>query len=211
MKIIHSLKTLGDLATRIKYLAEINDLAFENKEYINTIKHRGFYEKFTFQQSISTVSINFLFITVCSFLDEYEKKLTPLNYPNHSSEILILKKINSPAIRRIKKWIDLKNYRNTILAHNLVIKDKYIYSLEDPIKYNIPSNSTEIKLLVKLILIIAKNIGYAFPLLVNKIDYSISISDIILTNGDKIDFESEEKNILDKIEFLKKSTLNDQN
>lgn len=198
-----SFKTLGDLATKINYLQEISDLSKSNKNKLDEIEHTGFYKKKSYSDSVSSLALNLIIINACSFIDEYEKSLTAFNYPNYTEEILILKKINKPAIKRIKKWTDLKKYRNTVLAHNLSIKDKHIYSHKAPVKYNFPYYNNEVKLLTTLILIISKNIGFAFPKLVNEIDFSKNISDLICPIKNLIDLESEVETINTQIAKLK--------
>ena len=207
----YSFKTLGDLATKIKLHQEVHSESMKNKDILNQIHLSTFYQNknLSFQNIISSSSLNWIIIDTISFIDEYEKKLTAYNYPNYSDKILLLKKINNPALRRIKKWTDLKKYRNTILVHNLTIKNKHIYSFQNPIKYNYPKNNDEVKLLSDLILIISKNIGFVFNKLVNEIDFSTSIANLILTNKNEINFKLEIKNVVNEIEAIKKSISND--
>ena len=54
-------------------------------------------------------------LTSCSYMDEWELlgKLVP-----QEPKILKLRKLVSPAVERIYKWKDMKQFRNSIIAHN---------------------------------------------------------------------------------------------
>ncbi len=199
----HSFKTLADLITRIKYYQQILSLSIENQDHLDVIKHNGFYKYIRYQNSISIMSKNLIIIDSCSFIDEYQENLSPKNYNQYSEKILLLKKINSPAIKRVNKWKDLKKYRRTLLVHNLRIKGEYIYSLEEKEEYKIPNSNNEIELLVELLSIISKNIGFIFPKIVKNIDFKKKIRDHIDIIESRIDLDNEIKQIESKINKLK--------
>ena len=205
--ISYSIKTLADLSTRINYFLEISDLAVENEEYLNKVRHKGFFSKILYQKSISTLSLNFIIITACSFIDEYETQLNSKEFPKFSDEINKLKLINKPAIRRIKRWKDLKKYRNNILAHNLRYKNKPIYSYSEKIEYNFPHHNNEVELLSKLVLTISKNIGEVFPDLIKGINYNKKLSDNMSVKINNIDEKEELNTILFEIQKIKAEIL----
>tara|TARA_B110000908_G_C10259523_1_gene458126 strand:+ start:3582 stop:3965 length:384 start_codon:yes stop_codon:yes gene_type:complete len=120
--------TLFSLATQIKYTSIIGQAAIEEKHYLNQIKFKELhYNKLPYSNAVSGVCKIQLIILACSYLDEYEQQLTPIKHPEHIDSILSFKKVTKPAIDRIKKWKDLKKYRNQITAHNYRIKGKSIF------------------------------------------------------------------------------------
>ncbi len=101
----------------------------------------------------------------CSFMDEYEQHFNPhhLNKVDRS-RILSVKSKNTPGIKRIKKWIDMKNFRNYIAAHNFRIKGKSFFSDEiDLLQFKIPNKVSEKNLFVGIIYFICLNIKEEFP------------------------------------------------
>ena len=198
--------TLFNLATQIKWLSETSEIAIKNKNFINQITYSGFYEKVPFAKAISGISQNHLIIYCCSFLDEFEKELTPSKYPDYSNKIIELKRITKPAMTRIKKWKDIKEHRNNIVAHNLRIKGNSIFDYIQPIKYKIPTTNGEFKLLADLIFLIAQNIAPIFPEIVQKLDFRKTINDYLSLDSEKIDCEKEFEIAENEIIKNKKST-----
>lgn len=86
----------------------------------------------------------------CSFLEEWDKVLGIQNEKRYADEILEVKKIVSPAGRAVKKWKDLKRFRNEVIAHSFRNKkgDISLYTMSH---YNCPQNEQELYYLVCLL------------------------------------------------------------
>lgn len=84
-----------------------------------------------------------------SLLDEYDKFFTSTD-EIQKERISRTKKIVKPAIDRIRRWTDLKNFRNNVLAHNLRIKNQHqvsVFISGKWHKYNIPSSTLDLQIL----------------------------------------------------------------
>ena len=201
------LLTLFNIATIIKWVSETDEIALENKEYINQISYSdSFYQTITYAKGISAISQNFLIILCCSFLDEFEKEFTPFKFPEYSEAIIRVKKITKPAINRIKKWKGLKNHRNNIISHNLRVNGVSIFECKEPIEYNIPSTNEEFKLLADLIFLVSQNIAPHFNEEVESIKFNPPIKDYFIVSSEPINCKFEFEAINDEIQKIKNST-----
>jgi hypothetical protein len=99
-----------------------------------------------------------IIITTCSYLDEWEV-LGNLIKEGESHRILTLRKIVKPAISRINKWTDMRQFRNNIIAHNHRIKkeNNSFAILNIPRKLNCPNSFYDYILLMGCIFI-TKNV-----------------------------------------------------
>lgn len=89
-----------------------------------------------------------------SFLDEFDNFFTSKN-TEELKKIKMIKNIVKPAIEQLRKWSDLKNFRNNVLVHNLrVDKDQFVsVFIEGKIhNYNIPKDIIDYQILVQCIL-----------------------------------------------------------
>ncbi len=200
--------TLFNIATQIKWISETSILAIENNDTINQVEYDDlFYRKIPFAKAISGICQNHLIILSCSFLDEYEKELTPTKFPYYRERIIEFKKITNPAIKRIKKWSSLKTHRNQIVAHNYRIKGVSIFQYKEPIKYIIPTTNAEYKLLADLIFLISQTFHTIFPDIVNRIDFTKSLRDSLDFKSEKISCKKEFQIIESEINKNKKQHI----
>ena len=188
-----SLLTLSHLATQIKYQTEIVKVTYENATYLNKLKLTGWYANKPYRDSVLAIVLNSINIMACSYLDELLRELTPIKYPENSETIMnFLKKVN-PAIRRIKKWTNLKDYRNHMLVHNYRIKNISIFADSHKIiEYNAPTKDNEILLLAELIFLINSQLFEFFPNEVTKIlTTQVKVTDRYKFQNNQIDFKEE--------------------
>lgn len=83
----------------------------------------------------------------CSFLDEWDNILGVNTEKHYSKKILKVKRVTAPASKAIKKWKDLKKFRNEVVAHSFRDKEGSvtIYTMSH---YNCPQNEEELYYLV---------------------------------------------------------------
>lgn len=93
-------------------------------------------------------------IQTISFLDEWDKFLGFKTEFEDQKNILELKKTAKPAIDRIKKWKDMREFRNCVLAHNLRNKNRnydFIFINNEFQNSLIPNHISEFEVLAKCI------------------------------------------------------------
>lgn len=96
-----------------------------------------------------------ILILAKSFLDEWNDGLICKTEQNDKDRLIELKQKALPAINRIRKWNDIDEFRNSILAHNFRKGKKFKYesafigSHIDSL--NVPDHITELVLLSELI------------------------------------------------------------
>jgi|AntRauTorckE6833_2_1112554.scaffolds.fasta_scaffold00241_7 hypothetical protein len=83
----------------------------------------------------------------CSFLEEWDTVLGVKTEERYSKKVLEVKRIVAPAGRAIKKWKDLRKFRNEVIAHSFREKngDVSLYTMSH---YNCPQNQEELFYLV---------------------------------------------------------------
>ncbi|MFD2519972.1 hypothetical protein [Emticicia soli] len=143
----------------------------------------------------------YILILVCSFLDEYNNEFTPNNCEILKERIHKFRTQIKPVIKRINKWKHLKDYRNTVLAHNLRLKDKNSIFNQPAaqMEFNIPNSHDEILLLCELVALITKNIAAEFPEIIAELDFTTSVTDVINIPFNKIDFYAEYREVCNEI------------
>jgi len=198
-----SLNILSTLATRIKWISETSLITEINKEYLKLVSYTDDFFNIPYSISVSGICQDLQIIYSCSFIDEYEKLLTPIRYPNEAEEIIRLKNIVKPAYKKIKSWKDLKKLRNYIIAHNLRINGQSIFDLEEKIVINAPRRNGEYVLLAKLIFLITQNFQFVFP----EIMKSINPKDSLLNH---IDIQSEKTNSLEELRQIEQEIENNK-
>ena len=203
MNIKSSLNILSTLATRIKWISETSLITEINKEYLKLVSYTDDFFNIPYSISVSGICQDLQIIYSCSFIDEYEKLLTPIRYPNEAEEIIRLKNIVKPAYKKIKSWKDLKKLRNYIIAHNLRINGQSIFDLEEKIVINAPRRNGEYVLLAKLIFLITQNFQFVFP----EIMKSINPKDSLLNH---IDIQSEKTNSLEELRQIEQEIENNK-
>ena len=146
-ELLNVVNTLFHLHGQIKFAVKTLERVYENKDLLNSIKYEEeFFDKQTlFQTSINALISNNCIIMFSSFLDEYK------NFNSHNleeefkSRIESVRKQNKPGIDRIRKWKDIKDFRNHLAAHNFKINGKSFFSNEvQNLEYKIP-NTISIK------------------------------------------------------------------
>jgi hypothetical protein len=192
-RLLESYKTLLHLGTQVRFFIEVHDSFTNNEKTLNEIKFSGHYSNLPFVKAISGSLLNYSLIIAASFVDEYNREFTASKHPKFKERIERLKLITKPAMRRINKWTNLKDYRNYILAHSFRVKGQSVFAKDfQPFHFNAPHTNSEIILLTELLKIIATCITDEFPELVDKLDWSENL----LT---KMTFDSTEVNIAQEI------------
>ena len=111
---------------------------------------------------IFTTFIGMNIIDICSYLDEYEKIFGIKTENEYQMRILLIKKMCKPVVKEIKKWSDLKNIRNWMIAHNLRINHGKMLYNQLTLDYKVPKTIVEIELLSNCIQIIYSVISREF-------------------------------------------------
>ncbi len=173
----------GQISLAVETLNEIGD----NYKTLREMKVKNHFSKITLESATHTLISNHAIILFCSFLDEYEKNFTPHFLKNIDAQRIInVRKKNEPGLKRIRKWKDLRNFRNFLVAHNFRNKGKSFFSDEfDKFKFIIPNKVSEKNLFSGIIYCVCINIRTEFP----EIFYSLNIKEVML---DKIEFICEE-------------------
>ncbi len=135
---------------------------------------------------------NQIIILVCSFLDEWNQHLISNKIPEYSKDINDLKNILKPVFSRINKRSGLKEYRNTILAHNFRNKGFPILN-EDVISLNIPITHEEFLGITQLLNIVVVEVMDKFSNIISYDDFASLTSNFpeitVKQNGSKVDIE----------------------
>ena len=193
-ELTHVIKTLLKLRAQfflcIESLNEILDHNLELKE----IKLDNFpnYEVNLGQSCYSIVS-NYSIILLCSFLDEYENYFNIHHLKNvNSDRILKVRTKNKSGLDRIKKWKDLKNFRNYFAVHSFRIKGKSFFSNDfEQFTIKTPNSLSEKNLCVGIVNLICESILNEF----NEISQIIDLEENMLSKmtfiEEHIDFRKE--------------------
>jgi hypothetical protein len=202
------IRTLGYLASQIKLTYDTAFLTMENKSKLSEIKYKDdFYNKTgTFDEYIYSICCSCLIIQCCSFIDELEQELNPKKFPLFRKRIILFKKICKPALNRIRKWKDLKNYRNNLIAHNFRINGKSIFSYKNKVEYSIPNTPDEYKLLADLVFLMACQIVLFFPREMNSTNDKKTLYNYHKINSDKSNFKTDFLNIKQQMELIVNTT-----
>ncbi len=200
--LIYIINTLFNLHTQIKFTVTTLDRVFENKEYINNLKFNSefFDNQIPFQTSINTVISNHCIILFWSFLEEYEN-FNPAKFDiDLQKRILQVRKLNKPGLDRIKKWKDLKDFRNHLVAHSFKIKGKSFFSDEiKNLEYKIPNTISEKLLFLLITELICLNIRDEFPEVFLSIDPKSKMIDKFKIIGEEINVNDEGNKILSQM------------
>ena len=92
---------------------------------------------------------NYIVMESVSFLEEYNQNFYRCEV-EYKREVLLVRKMVAPILKRVNLWKDLKDYRNNIVAHPWRNKEKK-FVVPDINKYNVPRNWFEHIVLVNLI------------------------------------------------------------
>jgi len=100
--------------------------------------HKKESTKWSKKDTIHYVALSFYIIMdVNSYLDEYDNFFESGAETEFKPRIRIVKKIAKPVVDRLRKWKDIKNFRNQIIAHPWRINGSE-FSLKNLGLYNTP-------------------------------------------------------------------------
>lgn len=185
----HVIKTLLKLRAQIILCVEtLNEILEHNEDLKQRLENFPNYEV-NLGQSCFTIVSNHSIILMCSFLDEYEGYFNTHYLKNtDSSRILKIRNKNKPGLDRIKKWKDLKSFRNYFAVHNFRIKGKSFFS-EDVgnITMKIPYTLSELTLFAGILNMICLNILDEFSEIAQTIDIEENMLNKLLIPEEHID------------------------
>ncbi|MDO1501129.1 hypothetical protein Q2T40_13395 [Winogradskyella maritima] len=193
-KLRHVIQTLFSIDTQIKLQIETLNKVYVNKNFIDKIKHEGFFaDQISFKNSLVSIISNHTIISFCSFLEEYNKFFSPSYVEDHfSRRVNYIRKKNKPGIKRINKWKDLNDFRNVIIAHNFRKKKESFFSTEfKNYDYIIPNSNSEKNLFYDIIHLICLNIRDEFPDIILTINPKFKMTDNLNIIGEDIDNKKE--------------------
>jgi len=105
---------------------------------------------------------NVIIMESVSFIDEFEQNFLFRCEEELKQKVVLARKLCNPILKKIKKWSDMKDFRNKVIAHpwrdknrNFVVPDHNIYK--------VPSNWFEHVVLVNLMLYMYQTISSVFP------------------------------------------------
>ena len=189
-EVTHIIKTLLKLRAQIILCIETLNEILEHNEELKDIRLENFpnYEVNLGQSSFTIVS-NHSIILMCSFLDEYEGYFNTHYLKNTDpSRILKIRTKNKPGLDRIKKWKDLKNFRNYFAVHNFRIKGKSFFSEDiETITMKIPYTLSELTLFAGILNFICINILNEFSEIAQTIDIEENMLVKLLITEEHID------------------------
>ena len=163
-KLLESYETLLNLSTQLRFLDALCDTANDEELCLRQIQIKNFFRTISFSKSVNDMSINYGLIIACSLLDEYNRFFTVEAAPEYKERIVRLKRMTKPVLSRLKRWPDLKDYRNYMLAHNFRIKDKSFFSSKSQsFNFCVPNSYSEFKLLSELLTTLVRCVSDQFP------------------------------------------------
>ena len=192
MKIEDSLKTILTLTTRVKHLFNQFTYLKNNLRYLDSVNLSEHGNEVPLYQFLVASTLQMMFLSSESILEEYDDILTTIRFPEYEKEILLLKKDIKPAMRRFNKWTNRRQYRNSFVAHNLRWKDKSsLFSTTSKTKINAPYHDNDFVVIYYLHVYMCHCLGRHFNEVIERID-----SELII---DKIEFTSEHKSLKDDL------------
>jgi len=105
---------------------------------------------------------NVILMESVSFLDEYEQNFLFRCEDELKHKVILARKLCQPILNRIKRWSDMKDFRNQVIAHPWRDKNKN-FVVPDHNIYKVPSNWFEHVILVNLMLYMYQTINSVFP------------------------------------------------
>ncbi|WP_330442109.1 hypothetical protein [Flavobacterium sp. C4GT6] len=186
------ISTLFHLQGQIHLLIETLEKCTKNENLLNQIELTSFNSDINFQKSVQGLLSNQSIIMFCSFLDEYNRYLTPqIDNSVYKDRITSLKQLNKPILKRINKWKDLYSFRNKLVAHNFRTNNKSFFSTDEVEIYKIPNTISEKILFDGIIYLICTNIRDLFPDVISQIDPDFIMLNKLKIIGEDIDNEKE--------------------
>lgn len=197
------IKTLLHLQGQISLTVETLNEIGNNYKTLQEIKLENHFSKISLESATHTLISNHSIILFCSFLEEYEKKFTPHFLKDiDAKRIINVRQKNEPGLKRIRKWKDLRDFRNILAAHNFRIKGKSFFSDEfDKFKFTIPNKVSEKNLFSGIIYLICINIRTEFPEIYNSLNVGEAMLDKIEFICDEVDNEKELIELISKMQI----------
>lgn len=116
----------------------------------------------TDEKSLYVSTNSMIIVQTISFLDEFDTFITSID-PDLDTTIKAIKKTVKPALKQIREWKDLREFRNNILAHNLRNKKNTISIFTRGMSsYDIPQTGADFAVLVSCISMVKKVFESAF-------------------------------------------------
>jgi hypothetical protein len=145
-------------------------LAHQIEETFHAFKHvSGKIDK-KIELRLFTVTCQVMIISTCSFLDEYDNFLKS----EESDVIREIKLAVKPAMKVIRQWRNLEDFRNNVLAHNLRVRKEGNVSvfIRGISSYDVPQTASDMNVLYTCITSIKRVFESAFGARIdNAIDY----------------------------------------
>lgn len=148
-------KKLSKVQDSILILCALQAYLTEQIKCLNKVKNKT-------ESTLYSIILSQIIITSCSYMEEWEY-LGSLSVED--SRIIKLRKIVKPAVKRIYQWKDIKDFRNSVLAHNLRIRKhnniNALYNIAS--KLNVPRSFYDFQLLVGCIYVTKNVMLKIFP------------------------------------------------
>ncbi|MEX0997813.1 MAG: hypothetical protein WDZ45_12245 [Flavobacteriaceae bacterium] len=190
----HSIKTLFHLHGQIGLIVETLNEVGNNYKKLKKIELKNYFDpSIDLETSTHTLLSTYAIILFNSFMDEYEKYFIPsIEDFKYKDKILKVKNKNKPGIARIKKWKDLKKFRNYFAAHNYRINNDSFFSNKfKSFDLLIPNTISEKNLFYGIVHLICISIKNEFQDIVNEFDKNEIMLNKINFIGNPIDNEKE--------------------
>lgn len=208
-KLLASFTTLSHLANQVSFFSQVYETYIENEDYLNKVKFKFPYSDIPLAKGISGSLLNYSLIISNSFFDEYNEQFIAVKHPNYANRINNLKKITRPVLNRLKKWINFKDYRNHILAHNFRINGVSIFDKNFQKKnYSIPFTNSEVMLLANMVKIVLNCITLEIPELLENFNFSDTILSKTTFDYNEVDVTKEFQEIWRQINLIREDDRN---
>lgn len=103
-----------------------------------------------------------IIIRTISFLDEFENFVKSSNQ-DLGKTIIDIKKTVKPALKQIKSWKEIREFRNNVLAHNFRFDKEAISIFSRGLEsYDIPKTGADLAVLVSCVTMVKKTFESAF-------------------------------------------------
>ena len=197
------IKTLLNLQSQINLIVEtLNEIGNNCKTLSNIPLNNFFKGGMNLENSTHTLLSNYSIVMFCSFIDEYEKHFSISFLKSVDPERIKKVKVkNNAGMKRIKKWKDLHNFRNFMVAHNFRTKSgKSFFSEEfESFTFIIPNSISEKNLFVDITLLVCQNLKIEFPEIFNSLDPNELMLNKLKIIGENIDYAKEITDLMEKM------------
>lgn len=123
-------------------------------------------EKALFVSTCSLVTIQ-----TVSFLEEFKRFKVPAEDELHG-EVLSMRKALKPAIKGLEEWSELREFRNSVLAHNLRSQsDAYNSVFQRGLdSYDAPKNGHDFAVVISCVSIVKQAVEHRFKVQLNRLE-----------------------------------------